>query len=260
MAWLTSKRNRYELFPVGPYRMEMPVSELANFAGIRPVQLAPDEIAFDGETAYEAPAIELFDLQWEVGLNAVNGKVYKIALYRSTRIRAIAVADFADISVACSKLCGRSREAKQDMRLWAVDDGYVVLKSNAGKDGESEYYVDLYLTSREARDFPRAGNGIHVASGITVAPVTAEEPQSNAVAISSDPPREDASEHSDGELARLHAVLGEIEAEIGERPVYIDADGRTFLHPRLAAELRKTGNGWLKDELREFLKQSQSLA
>jgi hypothetical protein len=42
--------------------------------------------------------------------------------------------------------------------------------------------------------------------------------------------------------ARLNAILGEIKEKIGDAPLYVDEDGKFFVHPDVTRILNQPGN------------------
>jgi len=149
------KRSDEPLFLVEDYEIDKPLRDLENFERLRNADQPVGQISFEDEQIYEAPTVRAFDRDWQLTLGVVQDRIYKIALFRSSRDRNQARLDMFAVFGVCKSLYGQPTDDDGLIAVWDAEDGNVVVQTNAiNPQGEArEYFVHVFLTSRRVRNF-----------------------------------------------------------------------------------------------------------
>jgi hypothetical protein len=150
-AFLSDRGSRH-IFPIGEYKLDMPV---AGFPGLK--EFSPTEYSvlgrpFDGETDFDAPPVVFLGRSWQLQLGTVHGKIYKIAPYLLLKDKQDANAAAMESLRHCTAKLGKPSEQRSGFFVWDASDGNVVLQTAEVLDGFS---VNMFLTSRSARTFTK---------------------------------------------------------------------------------------------------------
>jgi hypothetical protein len=139
-------------FKVGSYRLDAPTGDITGLVEFSPEEYALMPKLFKHEISYNAPPVLFLDRQWNLMLQAVNGKVSKIAPYMELTAKTEADKIASDVLTFCLRQLGRPSKRRAGRVIWDANNGNVILEAAECSDGLN---INLFLTSRSLRAFER---------------------------------------------------------------------------------------------------------
>jgi hypothetical protein len=153
MPWpFRPKRPTHTSFAVGPYRLDAPIGDLTGLVEFSAEEYAAMGRQFKGERSYNTSSVQFAGRPWHVMLQAVNGRISKIAPY----IELVSKEEANRIAMPLLKYCmeqlGKPAEQKTGLFIWDTTDGNVILQTAENMAGLT---ISLFLTSRSVQNFER---------------------------------------------------------------------------------------------------------
>src|SRR4051794_6998683 len=100
------KRAHDPLFVVEDYEIDKSIDELSHRLDLRPIPPLPKTISFKDGTIFEAPPAGAFEMEWKMVIGAVDGHIYKIALFWDGENRNTAGRAILRVFNLCTRLFG----------------------------------------------------------------------------------------------------------------------------------------------------------
>ena len=152
MKWpFKSKTPPSTSFPIGPYRLDMQISELTGLREFSKIEYRTITRHFKGERIYRVPDLDFLSYSWKILLNIVNHKIYIITAYIETKDKDLANGAIMNAFLHCKDLMGEPMKQRSEMFIWKAIDGDVALKTKQVTEG---FKITLILTSKAVRNIP----------------------------------------------------------------------------------------------------------
>jgi len=151
-VWFKKKPELKPSFPIGGYALNMMLREELLLQELSSAEYDLMSSQFVGEKIYHACPVELLGRTWNLTLGAVNGTVYKIALFLELWDKTEANEAAIGALTFCREQLGEPTEQRTGLFLWDTTDGNVILQTAEAGGG---FAVNLFLTSRSVREFQR---------------------------------------------------------------------------------------------------------
>lgn len=137
---------------IGPYRLDMNTANLSNLEELTSAEKSAMnlDVEFKNERIYHAPPAEFAGASWDIVLETVNGRVYKVSALLALENREGRDRMWHSVDSLLRTTLGTPATSAATMVTWDTEDGNVVMnRAEAGR----EYAVVLTLTSRAVASF-----------------------------------------------------------------------------------------------------------
>ncbi len=149
---LDAKGPVHASFPIGSCHLDAPVDSVAGLREFSSNEYAIMGRQFQGEINYNAPPVEFLGKQWSLMVGAVNGTIYKIALFLEAQSKAEANPVAMATLQYCTKMLGKPASQNTGLFVWDTSDGNTILQTAETPYGLA---INLFLTSRSVQDLRR---------------------------------------------------------------------------------------------------------
>jgi len=149
---LRAKSRTPTCFPIGQYRLDMPVEGLTGLVEFSPGEYAMMGRQFEGETNYCAPPVTFLGREWKLQLGTVHGRVYKIAPCLDFMTKQQSAPIVREVLAYCAAELGRPSSVKGDSHIWDTSDGNMIVQDAETPAG---FLVSVFATSSAVRGFKR---------------------------------------------------------------------------------------------------------
>jgi hypothetical protein len=133
---------------IGGYKLDTSIQGIVGLEEFSKIEYANFRRQFDGETYYNLPKLAFVSRQWKAALGAVDGRVYKIALYFETERKDTAIDVSTQVMQYLEQRIGPPTTQNEAVYTWDKSDGNVIMQ--LAKVGAS-YVVNIFQTSRIVR-------------------------------------------------------------------------------------------------------------